>query len=115
MVLLANAANELAYVSTDWNKKNGQPPGHEHEDWRGISFVDAYNKLKNTDHGDNFTARVFLRREPFFVENSVKVVAYSQVFTDETFMEFAESSWNASSTPIPSLFWGVRFPSKAPS
>ncbi|CAE7624698.1 kgd2 [Symbiodinium pilosum] len=94
VVLPADIANDLAYISTDWQNKSGLPPGHEHEEWAGVSFLEAYSKLKNTGEGDGFTARVLLRRAPFYTWDTVELTAYSQVFLDEDFMEFAESILN---------------------
>ena len=38
-------------MSTDWNDKSGFAPGHEHPQWKGVSFTEAYNELKNTATG----------------------------------------------------------------
>ncbi|CAE7039527.1 unnamed protein product [Symbiodinium sp. CCMP2592] len=95
VVLPKHVANDLAYVSTDWLDKTGPPPGHQHKDWRGVSFMDAYKALKNTAKGDEVTARMLLKRDwglaPSDTTESVKIIATSMVFADSDFMEFAAS------------------------
>ncbi|CAE7616274.1 unnamed protein product [Symbiodinium sp. CCMP2456] len=105
VVLPTDVANDLAYVSTDWQPKfpRRRPPGtpepwqragHEHEDWKDKSFMDAYKLLKNTAQGDKVTARLLLKRDwglsPSDPE-SVKIIATSMAFADPEFMEFAAS------------------------
>ncbi|CAE7616309.1 unnamed protein product [Symbiodinium sp. CCMP2456] len=95
VVLPPHVANDLAYVSTDWFDKDGPPPGHQHKDWRDVSFMDAYKALKNTAQGDEVTARVLLKRDwglaPSDTTESVKIIATSMVFADSVFLEFAAS------------------------
>ena len=90
VVLPPDSANDLAYVSTDWKAERTAPPvGHEHVDWKDVSFMDAYQALKNTAHGDKVTARVLLKRgwgfAPFDMSESVKIVATSMAFADPDF------------------------------
>ena len=95
VVLPKDVANDLAYVSTDWLDKTGPPPGHQHKDWKGVSFMDAYKALKNTAQGDEVTSRVLVKRDwglaPSDTTESVKIIATSMVFADSDFMEFAAS------------------------
>ncbi|CAE7395467.1 unnamed protein product [Symbiodinium necroappetens] len=98
VVLPPDSANDLAYVSTEWkleSERTAPPAGHEHKDWRDVSFMDAYKLLKNTAQGDKVTARVLLKRgwglAPFDMSESVKIIATSMAFADPDFMEFAAS------------------------
>lgn len=95
VVLSPDVANDLAYVSTDWFDRTGPAPGHQHEDWKAVSFMDAYKVLKNTVQGDEVTARVLLKRDwglaPSDTTESVKIIATSPAFADSDFMEFAAS------------------------
>ncbi|CAE7039533.1 unnamed protein product [Symbiodinium sp. CCMP2592] len=96
VVLPPDSANDLAYVSTGWKAERTAPPvGHEHVDWKDVSFMDAYQALKNTAHGDKVTARVLLKRgwgfAPLDMSESVKIIATSMAFADPDFMEFAAS------------------------
>ncbi|CAE7945838.1 kgd2 [Symbiodinium sp. KB8] len=95
VVLSPDVANDLAYVSTDWFDRTGPAPGHQHKDWKAVSFMDAYKVLKNTVQGDEVTARVLLKRDwglaPSDTPESVKIIATSPAFADSDFMEFAAS------------------------
>ncbi|CAE7812508.1 unnamed protein product [Symbiodinium sp. CCMP2592] len=82
LILPETDANELAYVSTDRRDSSGPPPGHVPQRWRGQSFTDAYNALKNTEDGDKVTARVLLRLKPFALGDGIRFVAHAPSFRD---------------------------------
>lgn len=97
LVLPADIADKLVYISTNWHVdnyqvvKSGRPalrePGQIAKDWSDMAFTRAYSQLKNTDLGDTYTARVLLSRSSL---RDVSIVAHSPVFADEALMIFVQ-------------------------
>ncbi|CAE7516911.1 kgd2, partial [Symbiodinium sp. CCMP2456] len=57
------------------------------EEWSDKPFTRAYSQMKNTDLGDEHTARMLLSRSWL---RDVSIVAHSPVFADEALMIFVQ-------------------------